>query len=121
MHHTENFQSTDAPKVWVSSFSKCQWKQTILISHYEKNGKMATISQVCIIWKNFKLLMPQKVWVSGFPSVDRNGISVLATMKNLKNGCHSIKMHRTEKFQITDPNPTPNPPATYQSFGRQFS
>ena len=42
----------------------------------------------------------QKIHVSSFPSVDRNGISASAI---LKNGCHFININRTEKFQITDP------------------
>ena len=46
---------------------------------------------------------PHKVWVSGFPSVNRNRILVLAIMKKLKNGRHFVNMHCTEMFQITDP------------------
>ena len=54
--------------------------------------------------KNFKLLTPpQKFWVSGFLSVNGNGISVSAIMKKLKNGCHFINIHRKEKFQIINP------------------
>ena len=45
---------------------------------------------------------PQSL-VSGFLSVDRNGISLLAIMKKLKNGCHFVNIDRMEKFQITDP------------------
>ena len=63
---------------------------------------MAAISLISIIRKNFKLLTSPKVRVSGFPSVNRNGISVLAIIKKLKNGCHFINIDRTEKFQITD-------------------
>ena len=46
-----------------------------------------------------------KVWVSGFPSVDGNGISVLAIMKTLKNGHHFVNVNHMEKLQITDPSP----------------
>ena len=46
---------------------------------------------------------PPKVWVSGFLSVDRNGILVLAIMKKLKNGHHFININHMETFQITDP------------------
>ena len=53
-----------------------------------------------------------KVWVSGFPSVKRNGISALAIMKKLKHGCHFVNIDHTEKFQITYPS---------QSLGLQFS
>ena len=45
-----------------------------------------------------------KVWVSSFPSVNRNGISVSAIMKKLKIGCHFININCMEKFQITDPH-----------------
>ena len=55
----------------------------------------------------------RKIHVSSFPSVNRNGISVLAIMKQLKNDRHSINIDHTEKFQITDPPP--------QSLGLQFS
>ena len=46
---------------------------------------------------------PPKFGVSGFPSVDGNGISASAIMKKLKNGSHFINIDRMEKFQITDP------------------
>ena len=65
---------------------------------------MAAISLILIVRKNFKLLTPSKVWVSGFPSVNRNGISVLAIMKKLKNGCHFFNINHMEKFQITNPS-----------------
>ena len=48
--------------------------------------------------ENFQITDPSKVWVSVFPSVDRNGISVSAIMKKLKNGCHFIDINHTEKF-----------------------
>ena len=48
---------------------------------------------------------PPKVWVSGFLSVDGNGISALAIMKKFKNGSHFVNIDRMEKFQITDPPP----------------
>ena len=41
--------------------------------------------------------------LGGFPSVDGNGISASAIMKQLKNGCHFVNIDRAEKFQITDP------------------
>ena len=64
---------------------------------------MALISLILIIQKNFKLLTPPKVWVSGFLGVNGNRISVLAIMKKLKNGSHFININCMEKFQITDP------------------
>ena len=64
---------------------------------------MAAISLILIIQKNFQLLTPPKVWVSGFPSVGRNGILASAIMKKFKNGCHFFNINRTEKFPITDP------------------
>ena len=62
--------------------------------------------------EKFQITDPPKVWVSSFPSVNRNGISVSAIMKKLKNGCHFVNIDRTEKFQITD---------SPQSLGLQFS
>ena len=53
--------------------------------------------------ENFHITDPPKVWVSGFPSVDGNGISLSAIMKKLKNGCLFVNIDRMENFQITDP------------------
>ena len=52
-----------------------------------------------------KLLItdPPKVWLSGFPSVNRNGKLVSAIMKNQKNGSNSPKMCPRAKLPITDP------------------
>ena len=46
---------------------------------------------------------PPKVWVSSFPSVDRNGKLVSAIMKNQKNGYNSPKMHPRANVPITEP------------------
>ena len=51
----------------------------------------------------FQIADPRKGLVSGFLSVNRNGISALAIMNKLKNGCHFVNMHCMEKFQIADP------------------
>ena len=66
---------------------------------------MALISLILIVQRKFKLLTtpPPKVWVSGFLSVNRNGMSVSAIMKKLKNGSHSVNINHTEKIQSTDP------------------
>ena len=64
---------------------------------------MALILLILIVQKNFKLMTCPKVWVSGFPGVDGNGISASAIMKKLKNGSHFVNIDRTEKFQITNP------------------
>ena len=53
--------------------------------------------------ENFQITNPPKVWVSGFLSVNGNGISALAIMKKLKNGCHFVNIDRMENFQITNP------------------
>ena len=56
--------------------------------------------------EKFQITDPHpKVWVSSFLSVDRNGISALAIMKKLKNGCHFVNINHTEKIKITDPLP----------------
>ena len=52
--------------------------------------------------ENFQITDQPKVSVSGFPSVDRNGISASAIMKKLKKGHNFINMDHMEKFQITD-------------------
>ena len=53
--------------------------------------------------KKFQITDPPKVWVSSFPSVDGNRISVLAIMKKLKNGSHFININHMEKIQIAHP------------------
>ena len=53
--------------------------------------------------ENFSITEPPKVWVSGFPSVNGNGISASAIMKKLKNGCHFFNIDHTETFPITNP------------------
>ena len=55
--------------------------------------------------EKFQITDPPKVWVSSFPSVNGNGISALAIMKKLKNGCYFVNIDHTEKFQITDRSP----------------
>ena len=57
----------------------------------------------CILEQKPQLPTPPKVWVSGFPSVDRNGKLVLAIMKNQKSTSNSPKMCPRAKFTITDP------------------
>ena len=99
---TKKFQITDPSQSLGLQFS--EWSTEMEYQHWPlwKNWKMAAISLISIVQKNFRLPTP-KVWISGFPSVDRNGISVLAIMKKLKNGCHFFNIDRTEKFQITNP------------------
>ena len=49
--------------------------------------------------ENFQITKPPpKVWVSGFSSVDKIGISVSAIMKKLKNGRHFVNINCMEKF-----------------------
>ena len=99
---TENVQTTDLSK-FGSRFSVCQQKWNTSIRHYEKNWKMAAISLILIIRKNFKLLTPPKFWVSSFLSVNGNEISASAIMKKLKKDCYFININFMENFQITDP------------------
>ena len=58
---------------------------------------------IIIIKEKFQITNPPKVWVSGFLTVDRKGISVSAIMKKLTNGCHFFNIDCKEKFQITNP------------------
>ena len=70
-----------------------------------------------IVEKKFKLLIPpHKVFVSGFPSVDGNGILLSAIIKKIEKWLSFCKyaLHCTEKIQISTPNPS-------QSFGLWFS
>ena len=53
--------------------------------------------------EKFRKLSWRIIHVSSFLSV--NGISALAIMKKLKNGCHFININRMEKCQITDTPP----------------
>ena len=53
--------------------------------------------------ENFQITNPPKVWVSSFPSVNGNRISLLAIMKKMKNGSHLVNVNGAKKFQITDP------------------
>ena len=73
---------------------------------------MAAISLISIVWKNFQLPTPLKFGSLSFLSVNRNGISVLAIMKKLKNGCHFFNIDCNEKFPITNP---PSPPKVWVS------
>ena len=57
-----------------------------------------------------------RVCISGFPSVNGNGISASVIMKKLKNGCHFINIDHIEKFLITS-----LPPPPHQSLGLRFS
>ena len=50
--------------------------------------------------EKFGKLNQWRIHLSSFPSV--NGISQLAIMKKLKNGCHFININHIEKIQITD-------------------
>ena len=99
----KNFQlPTPPPQSLGLRFSKCQQKWTFSVGHYEKlkNGcHFFNINRM----EKFSITNPPKVWVSGFLSVNRNRISVLAIMKKLKNGCHFLNINRTEKFPITNP------------------
>ena len=81
---------------------KCQWKQNISVCHYEKIEKWPPFRKYRS-YRKFQITDPPKVWVSGFLSVNGNGISVSAIMKKLKNGQPFVNINRKEKFQITGP------------------
>ena len=77
-------------------FSECWWKWNISVSHYEKIEKWPPFHKYWLYGKISNYLYPPKVWVSGFLSVDGNGIAVLAIMKKLKNGQHINRTVSTE-------------------------
>ena len=52
-----------------------------------------------------KTYQTPKVWVSGFPSVNRNRILASVIMKKLKNGYHFVNMHHREKFKLLTTHP----------------
>ena len=88
---------------------KSQWKQNISVSHYEKIEKLLPFRKYRL-YRKFSNYWAPKNWVSSFPSVNRNGISVLVIMKKLKNGYHFINII-WKNFKLTIP----------QSLGLQFS
>ena len=48
--------------------------------------------------EKFQITDHPNIWVSGFLSVDGNGISALAIMKKLQNGCHFVNINHMEKI-----------------------
>ena len=83
--HTEKFQITDPPKVWVSGFPSVDGNGISLLAIMKKlkNGcHFINIDRT----EKFQITDPPKVWVSGFLSVDRNGISLSA----IKHSCVDI-------------------------------
>ena len=98
-----SFLSVDGNGISVSAIMKKlkNGSHFVNIDHTEK-FQITDPPQSLGLWFS-ECTNPPKVWVSGFPSVDGNGISALAIMKRLKNGCHFVNIDRTEKFQITNP------------------
>ena len=83
INHTEKFQITNPPKVWVSGLPSVN-RNTIsplAIMKKLKNGHYF-VNIDCT--EKFQITGPPKVWVSSFPSVNGNGKSVLAITKKLK-------------------------------------
>ena len=83
---TEKFQMTNPPKFGSLVF------RVLMEMEYQhwplwQSWKMVTILLISIVQK-ISNYWPPKFWVSGFLSVDRNGISASAIMKKLKNVCH---------------------------------
>ena len=86
-------------------FSECWQKWNFSIGLYEKIEKWPPFHKYQS-YGNISNYWPRpKVWVSGFLSVDRNGLLVLAIMKKLKNGHHFVNISHMEKCQITHPPP----------------
>ena len=53
--------------------------------------------------EKYQITNPPKVWVSAFPSVNRNEISLSAIMNKLKNGCLFVNIDHMEKFKLPTP------------------
>ena len=64
---------------------------------------MAVAPQKHILERNFQLLTPPKVWVSGFLNVDRITKLISAITENGKNGRCTLKTRPRAKLPITDP------------------
>ena len=69
--------------------------ENVGVGHYEKIKKWPPFCKYTSYGKISNYQPTLKVWVSGFPSIDRNRISASAIMKNLKNGHHFLNMHHT--------------------------
>ena len=98
-----NYQPT--PKSLGLQFSKCQWKWNISINHYEKIEKLSPFCKYQSCRKISNYNPPPSQSLGLFFCVDRNGILVLAIIKELKNDRHFMNINHMEKFQITDPAP----------------
>ena len=96
MDHMGKFQITDPPKFGSPVF-QMSMEMEYQCQPFWKNWKMADNLLISIVRK---ITDPPKVWVSGFPSVNRNGISVSAIMKKLKNGCLSLISIIQKNFKI---------------------
>ena len=83
-------------------FSECQQKWNISVGHYEKIEKWPPFYKY-LLYRNISNYQTPKVWVSGFPCINKNRISVSAIMKNWKNGHHFENINCTEIFHITNP------------------
>ena len=129
INHTEKFQITDPPPKFGSPVFQVLTEMEYHHRPLWKNWKMAAISLILIVQKNlgvrfskcqqkrnmkngchfvnidhmekFQITEPPKVWVSGFPCVNRNGISSLAIMKKLKNGCIFVNIDHTETVGVS--------------------
>ena len=80
INHTETFPNIEPPKFGSPVF-RVSMERDYQCRPLWKKWKMAAISLISIIWKNFQLLTPPLVWVSSSPSVNQNGISASAIMK----------------------------------------
>ena len=93
INHTEKFQITNHPKIWVSNFLSVNRKRisALAIMKKLKNGHhFVNIDHT----ENFPITDPApKVSVSGFLSFNCNRITMSAIMKKLKNGCHFININ----------------------------
>ena len=60
INHTEKFQITDPTKVWLSSFLSVD-RNRISALAIMKNWNGCHFINILIVWKNFKLLIPQSL------------------------------------------------------------
>ena len=67
----------------INTFSECQQKRNISIGHYEKIQKWLPFHKY-LTYKKISNYWPPRVWVSGFLSVNGNGISAPAIMKKIE-------------------------------------
>ena len=99
----ENFPITAPPQSLGLQFSECRQKWNISIGHYEKNWKMAAISLISIVQKNFQLPTPPKFGSLVFWVLTEMEYQSRSLWKNLKIAAISLISIVWKNFQLPTP------------------